>query len=253
MSYPLSFCDLDDTLFQTVRKTNSEPIRTVTTDKEAKPQSVMTDTQSQFFEWLSLTTELIPITARSSEQFKRLQLPFSSWAVLAHGAVIYEPGGNVDKDWEAKIRHELSIYKDDLLHFEKGFAAIAESLLIEVNIRLVSEYDVPTYLQIKHQNRDLDNELIVLAQAATDQLNLNGFYIHLNGNNLAIIPDPVNKQRAMEYVLTKCQIKRKTDKFPVLGFGDSISDLAFMTQCQWVCIPASSQIASHTLKPYSKK
>ncbi|MBX4377814.1 hypothetical protein K4H02_22425, partial [Mycobacterium tuberculosis] len=59
-----------------------------TVDKQNAPLSFLTPRQHHFFNWLSQSTELIPITARDTTEIMRVKLPFDSWQVLTHGAVI---------------------------------------------------------------------------------------------------------------------------------------------------------------------
>ncbi len=68
-----------------------------------------------------------------------------------------------------------------------------------------------------------------------------GFYIHRNSNNVAWLPTPVEKGRAVSWLLEKLRAERGV--FPVVGLGDSLSDHRFMKLCSWFGIPRQSQFA----------
>ncbi len=93
---PYALMDLDDTLFQTQRKIAAwqlpmDGLVAATVDKQNAPLSFLTPKQRHFFNWLSQSTELIPVTARDTTEIMRVKLPFDSWQVLTHGAVIVAP------------------------------------------------------------------------------------------------------------------------------------------------------------------
>ena len=81
-------------------------------------------------------------------------------------------------------------------------------------------------------------DLLPTLLKSIDQDLLTGFYFHLNGNNLALIPEPVSKANAVEFLLNKLDLKAR----PVIGFGDSLSDMAFLSNCHWWGMPQKSQI-----------
>ncbi|MFU7617224.1 hypothetical protein ACNAPE_28765, partial [Klebsiella pneumoniae] len=103
MNKPVVFSDLDDTLFQTRRKMVDElalePFRTGALDRSLTPRSFMTEEQAMLVDWLLEHADLIPVTARGTEEISRVQIPFRSWAVTTHGAVILRPDGTPDSDW----------------------------------------------------------------------------------------------------------------------------------------------------------
>jgi len=65
-------------------------------------------------------------------------------------------------------------------------------------------------------------------------------YVHINGNNLAFLPNELNKKYAVQEIIRRD--KEANGERPVIGFGDSISDLGFMSQCLFWGTPSNSQI-----------
>lgn len=80
MNKPVVLSDLDDTLFQTRRKMVDElalePFRTGAVDRTLNPRSFMTEEQSMLVDWLLEQAELIPVTARGTEEISRVRIPF---------------------------------------------------------------------------------------------------------------------------------------------------------------------------------
>jgi len=66
-------------------------------------------------------------------------------------------------------------------------------------------------------------------------------HIHGNGNNLAFLPNGLAKRLAVQELLRR-DIELNGER-PVLGFGDSITDLGFMDLCHMWATPARSQLA----------
>ena len=79
MNKPVVLSDLDDTLFQTRRKMVDElalePFRTGAVDRTLNPRSFMTEEQSMLVDWLLEQAELIPVTARGTEEISRVRKP----------------------------------------------------------------------------------------------------------------------------------------------------------------------------------
>lgn len=94
MTRPISFVDLDDTLFQTHRRLNPDDSFTLaSTDKEGKPLGYMSQSQQALWAWLNDTTCVIPVTARDAAALARVTLPFKAGAICCHGAVILDKDG----------------------------------------------------------------------------------------------------------------------------------------------------------------
>lgn len=78
MNKPVVLSDLDDTLFQTRRKMVDElalePFRTGAVDRTLNPRSFMTEEQSMLVDWLLEQAELIPVTARGTEEISRVRI-----------------------------------------------------------------------------------------------------------------------------------------------------------------------------------
>lgn len=246
MNKPVVLSDLDDTLFQTRRKMVDElalePFRTGALDRSLSPRSFMTQEQSMLVDWLLEQAELIPVTARGTEEISRVQIPFRSWAIATHGAVILNPQGEPDDEWKALMLASLAPYRDTLTTMQQDITDLMAERGINAWARINYEYDdVPVYLVMKHRDSTQIDELYALADEIEQRFPVERFYIHRNSNNIAWLPHPVEKGLAVTWLLDKLRAERGV--FPVIGLGDSLSDHRFMKLCSWFGIPRQSQFA----------
>ena len=253
MSKPVIFSDLDDTLFQTRRKMveqlDLEPFRTGAVDRSLQPRSFMTEEQAMLVDWMLEHGELIPVTARGTEEIGRVTIPFHSWAVTTHGAVILNPQGQPDPQWQATMLSALQPYAAKLPAMQQAITALMADRNIDGWARINYEYDnTPVYLVMKHRDSSRLDQLYALADELEEHFSTDGYYIHRNGNNVAWLPVVVEKGLAVSFLLQKLRHARGV--FPVIGLGDSLSDHRFMQLCSWYGLPRQSQFAekiAHTL------
>lgn len=246
MNKPLALCDLDDTLFQTKRKMLDEngqiPYCTGALDRELQPRSFMSEEQSIMVDWLLATAELIPVTARGTEETSRVQISFNSWKVMAHGAVITNPNGLVNEEWATIVKTALSGMRKQLISYQERLSAQLLESGVDAWCRMNYEYGgTPVYFVMKHRESTRIKELSDFNSKAVKAFDTTDFYIHQNGNHFGWIPKCVQKGLAVEWLLKKLREERGV--FPVLGLGDSLSDHTFMKHCHWFGMPSKSQFA----------
>lgn len=234
MPDPLIFADLDDTLFQTRRKMDgAETFRqaAVAGNGDPRKSSFMTAQQSAMFDWLNSTTELIPVTARSGDAYSRVDLPFRSWAIISNGAVILEPGGQPHKPWADQMTQTLAPLADTMqLILDSGRKAD-----IDTRSWIVEEDGLATYVCFKLN--DITPESLHALENLT--LPVTGWTRHFNSETLALIPPGSGKAAAVDYLHQRLNADNQR---PTLGFGDSLSDLSYMTSTDVLMIPTRSQI-----------
>ena len=247
---PYALMDLDDTLFQTQRKIAAwqlpmDGLVAATVDKQNAPLSFLTPKQRHFFNWLSQSTELIPVTARDTTEIMRVKLPFDSWQVLTHGAVIVAPSGQICARWQRLMAGQLVALQAKLAQLMArlaGFEALRITPHYEHFIVDKNATDLMVYVAIKHQHKDHDALLQFAAQLPSvlnEAADLGDeFYIHVNANNLAILPHVVNKHHAMRFLLDYHLDKNR----PCFGFGDSLADLPFLQLLDWYGTPNRGQL-----------
>src|SRR5215213_1343797 len=85
----LTLIDLDDTLFQTRPKCPpGAALETAAVARDGAPLSFTIPRQRALFDAVQSRGPVIPVTARNLDAFRRVQLPFSSFAVLDFGALV---------------------------------------------------------------------------------------------------------------------------------------------------------------------
>ena len=237
---PLILTDLDDTLLQTARKMPPDaPKILVANSSEGKPLSFMHPWQYDFVQWALAHTTLIPITARGIDSFKRVQIPFQHGAVCLHGAAILQPDYSLDVAWHAHLQALLQPYQTRIPTLLQQVLDLGESLGLQLRGWVEGIDDWQVYVVIKSIQAKAE-ELDYLWQHVPTRLDVSGFYVHQNANNLALIPHPANKQAASAEIIRRHQAQ--FGRVPVLGLGDSTSDLGFMRLCDFAAFPPLSQM-----------
>lgn len=238
---PLILIDLDDTLFQTARKMPEGGARhTATLDVDGQPNGYMSAMQKTFVEWLLESADVVPVTARSVEAYSRVQLPFVAGAVCSHGGVILQPDGTLDRDWHGQMTEVLAAYQSRLPALSAATLAIGEEMGFSLRGWVVEEQGLLNYVVTKHNESDDSVLQKVLAEVQARGL-VEGMHIHGNGNNLAFLPNGLAKRHAVQELLRRDRAAH--GERPVLGFGDSVTDLGFMNECNFWATPANSQLA----------
>ncbi|MAB25221.1 MULTISPECIES: trehalose phosphatase [Pseudomonas] len=238
---PLAFVDLDDTLFQTARKMpDGTPRFPATLDQEGRPNGYMSPIQKALVEWLFATADVVPVTARSVEAYKRVQLPFALGAVCSHGGVILEPDGSSDAAWHSLMASALARYQTRLADLSETTLTVGSDLGFSLRGWVVEEAGLQNYVVTKHNGND-DSVLVKVLDVIQARGLLDGMYVHRNGNNLAFIPVGLEKRIAVQEWVRRD--RAMNGERLVLGFGDSISDLGFMTDCDFWATPGKSQLA----------
>lgn len=238
---PIAFIDLDDTLFQTHRRIVPQAdFKMVTTDKAGQPLAYMTPIQQQFAQWLLHSADVIPVTARSVEALSRVDLPFRFGAVCSHGGTILNADQTVNQDWQVHMQETLAADQERMQHLMDTLQQIA-SQFGSIRTWIVEEQGLGLYVVAK-QNTDHEHPqapifLPELLHALAPEIT-QGFYFHLNGNNLAFIPDKVSKAAAVKFLIQQQHLQQRA----IIGFGDSLSDVAFLDQCHWWGMPNHSQL-----------
>ncbi|MGC5796138.1 hypothetical protein [Sphingomonas sp. NFX23] len=241
----ITLVDLDDTLFQTLRKCPDDvPFDRLTPlgfAKDGSPLSYATPRQMSLLEWLSATTHLVPVTARSLDALRRACIPFRA-AVCAHGGVILDEAGAIDLEWQAIMETEARRCSAMLTEMRDAVHAEATARGIPVNVRVLGEGGLPLYTIAKHADADVEALFSVVDVAIPDVPA--GWTDHRNGNNVALMPPHLGKGRAVAHILPA--LRMRFPDVPVIGIGDSTTDAPFMGLCDFAMMPTASQLAETT-------
>ncbi|WP_445769176.1 hypothetical protein [Rheinheimera sp.] len=236
---PLALVDLDDNLFQTARKMTESLAHVASRDVDGKPSGYMTAIQMHFINWLLRSADVVPVTARSTEAFSRVHIPFACGAVCTNGGVILGADGHVDIAWHDFMVSQLSPFAARLHDLSKTILSLGDKRGYSLRSWVVEEMDTSFYVVVKHNN--LTDSTLIDVLADVEKLRLaDDLTVHVNGNNLAFLPKVLSKKNAVLELLRRDE--SQFGKRCILGFGDSLSDLGFMTQCHFWGTPNNSQI-----------
>ena len=236
----VAFADLDDTLFQTLRKLPGVDVGTLTpatVSTQGVPHSFCTPAQAALLGLLEAAEVIvIPVTGRDEAAMERVTLPFSSWRVVNHGLTILTPGGEVDPEWAARVRAHLKPLQAPLSDLTERLRAEAEALGCRLTIHHAQ--GLPFMTVLKHPGADPQP----LAQLQTRWEGWLGgvpsLQVIANANNVSVLPRHLGKAEAVRHLRGR--------HFPhatlTLALGDSLSDLAFMNACDLAITPPGGQL-----------
>ena len=236
------FADLDDTLFQSQRKCpEGAPLTPMAYLKDGTAHSFATNAQKSFLVLMQQEMTVIPVTARNADAFSRVRWPFTNGAVINYGGIILGADGAVDEGWLAQSRAQAAQTLPMLEHVSSVLQSIADSVSVQLRIRIISDFQTPFYLCAKSNEGDeqaLDRtEPLLRERCAEAALPL---LIHRNGNNLSVLPQWLDKRHAVEHLTER--LRREHGEIVTFGMGDSLSDFGFMATCDYALVPKASQI-----------
>lgn len=238
------FTDLDDTLFSSVRKQEpAEDLEPQAWLQDGSPISFSSRKQRALQHWMNLSSCVIPVTARSLGAFRRVDLRFGSYAVLSHGACVLCPDGSLDPLWSAQVQTLLQDAAPALQDALDAFRESPQARSGALQLRMIEEQGASLYALVKHAKGDSAVIAELAEQVARPWLQRHpGFCLHLNDNNLALIPPGIGKAHAMRHV--SALLRAELGEFMSVGMGDSLTDMQFMLECDYALLPGRSQLAA---------
>lgn len=237
----LAFSDLDDLLFQTHRKCPAgAELSLASRDANGNPHGWQTNPQKALMKLLS-DALWIPVTGRNPTAFARVNLPFTSWAVLDHGATVLEPSGAVNLEWQQRISSRLTPQLEALEAAFQVARQLNETLGTGCQIRLDLAHGQPFMVVVKHPQYHLA-ALYEFSKEWQLQAQSLGLRFFANGNNLSLIAAGVDKTHAVGWLLERlpCDLS--------FGLGDSLADAGFMNLCDFAVTPRSGQLIRAVLE-----
>ncbi|MFK7992644.1 MAG: hypothetical protein AB8B87_00805 [Granulosicoccus sp.] len=244
----LILTDLDDSLFSTLRKipASQQPGKTLAASAAAGKNSYMTRKQQAMVNWMDLS-RCVPVTARSTEAYSRVTLPFAGpAAILANGAVMLNRNGTVNEEWASIVNSILSSQQDAIHGVVDTLKSIAARHAMNIRSWAVIEPSCDAVYAVAKSNTSTHGEdLLIIADELKSHLNTDDFQMkdawqfHRNANNLSVTPKGISKAIATEYLLEKIRSEKAV---LTVGVGDSASDLGFMRLCDVWLTPTRSQI-----------
>ena len=243
----IALVDLDDSLFQTLRKcppdVATHDLSVMAVDRQGNPLSFATPRQKNWIDWLQESTVMVPVTARSFDALSRVNLTFE-YAVAAHGGIILRGGMLPCQGWHDRMTAAAAFSKTDLDRLAHLLHEAAQACGEDINVRIISEGSLPLYLVAKHVDPAHEAALHALAHDFRSDVP-SDWTFHINGNNVAFLPPSLGKHHAVAALLP--ELRSVYPDLPVLGLGDSLTDAPFLALCDFIAMPGRSQLAGHAL------
>jgi hypothetical protein len=114
---------------------------------------------------------------------------------------------------------------------------------------VVTEAAAPVYFCVKMNSAEevaVRDGIASARDLLSGRLDLSGMWAHVNGNNLSFTPIGISKRDACVHLIEQLGDR---DGAPLIGLGDSLTDLPFMGLCDFMMIPSRSQIATRIFRP----
>ena len=230
------FADLDDSLFQTLRKCPQDiDLAAAAVDRQGAPLSYMTPQQRALLALLDRAV-IIPVTGRNTAALERVHMAFTSYRITSHGALVMTADGYPDAGWLARIKVQ---HQEWISQLEIALAWVERARVsagLALRCRIIEDQNMPVYISIKGEQAALEYLNAAIHEAWGEE----GARIHRNGENMALLPPFARKEEAVAFLMQRL---RETGDQPLfIGLGDSTTDLPFMRLCHYAMIPQQSQI-----------
>ncbi len=231
MTMIILFTDLDDTLFQTQRK---NPAGVIPATENVATLSYMTPAQARLLRLFSEAAEvkIIPVTARDERQYHNTLLSQRAdiqTAAIYFGGLILEQG-QPDPVWQQRVQQGYAHLSTPLDHV---WQEVQQLVPTDEPLKVVNVDDY--YITVR-ASRECPTGVQTAIFEQLAKLRLPEYFFHQNGRFFGIIPRLIDKSQAVEYLIHKYQPEL------TIGAGDSLTDLAFIQQCDFRIIPKQAQI-----------
>lgn len=239
------FTDLDDTLFKSEKGTQSSISLIAATNVQGEAQAYSSLQQQKLLEIFAASNGIfIPVTGRRTDSFLNCSLPViknTPYAVVSHGAVILDQNHVLLEQWHDFINAEfnLALWESELVktfdHLHNHFTALG----CAVRVRLIVDQGITAYICVKVSRGDYSENKTKDVDSYLKSILLNDMLLHSNGRNFAVLPPYARKEIAVKFIKNKLQVGEHDTVFSI---GDSISDLPFMKEADFLIVPDGSQI-----------
>lgn len=236
MKQILALCDLDDSLVAagSEHKPGYKPV----CFHEGSAVTFMSPAQQVLYAMLRQTTRLIPCTGRTVNSFRTIQLDFDDYVICSFGGMILDPQGMPVPGWQEHIKAAAAAAEQELRRIYQEVHAMFSPHYPSFRFALREDGGNLLYINIKDSSREEDMNLLPW-QIEGIVPEADGWWMHVNGRNLAICPPFLGKKHAVSWLLEN--LIPEAERQCVLALGDSFSDLPFMGLANFAIMPSESQ------------
>jgi predicted mannosyl-3-phosphoglycerate phosphatase (HAD superfamily) len=242
---PVILTDLDDTLFTTMKGYREHDPAALRQASEAANgnHSWICPRREALLDWISAGATVIPVTARSESAYRRVKLDFTEGAILSNGAVILDRDGEEDLAWKRRTEiccRTAQAALEDVARIRSAWDSGGDWTRL-----LRHERDgVLLGVTVKSNIEREEDALAILAgfrEVVSNMPEIGSVEVHLNGNNLGFVPMGISKRAAVEAMIAN---RPDLQGRPLVGAGDSVTDLPFMELCDFALIPRGTRNAA---------
>lgn len=235
----LVFTDLDDTLFSTMRKQPEYKVEECfvgTVKANGEPSGYLNPHQKAFFDRINSIGEIVPVTARITEQLNRAIIVKGFKHAAWYQGALVKINNEIDEDWKDISFNSLDFVQND---FEKLYKSLSTNHSFNDLHIILDRFDdldnmaYQFYVERKEKNRTLIS-MDVLGKYIEEYLDSEKYYIHQQFDYISILSKNINKAKAVKY------IKEKLNPILTIGCGDSDVDVNFMRECDYAIFPKKS-------------
>lgn len=197
--------------------------------KDGKTIAFMTIASFNALKVLCDTLLFIPITTRTTEQFKRIFI-FErdialKYTITLNGATILKNGKPLE-DWSNLISTKL--IAESATGYEVLSCMRAEGIILKGNVRQVEGLFFYYILESAPSKLEIN--------CIREFVSKFGWRISLQGRKLYFMPNGINKGDALEFICNQ------EEKKVIAGAGDSVLDLDFLKNCQNPFVPKHGEL-----------
>ncbi len=227
--------DVDDNLIATGRTSDVPGAKPAAWDNKGEVCGFLTPKQQVMLDWFQSGCEVVPTTARSSEALRRIRLPFRRYGITAFGGTVLGANGQPLAKWRSYVEAPAAQAQPVLAGLQALVKSEAKTAGIDVRAVLLNDYGIDMFLSVKHNQRNL-GELAVL-HALLLKAVPSDWTVHMNGNFLAVYPPYLGKEKAARWFIDNIVPEGAV----TVGMGDSLTDLPFMSECDFCFMPNGTQ------------
>lgn len=194
--------------------------------KEGKALSYMTAEAYTLLQQLKEQLTIVPLTTRSLEQYRRIQLwsaGEASYALTTNGAILLV-GGQPDDAW---ARETDALIQESLVELEKALALLAQDKAVTLEARFVDEAFVYA------KSCAVTESMEMLAK----ELDGEKIYLDHNGEKLYVLPKALTKGTALK------RLVKRLGASQTIAAGDSLFDLSMLEAANVAIIPQNSMLS----------
>lgn len=218
--------DLDNTMIFSYKRLAGDAV--CVEQKDGKSLSYMTHEAYNTLQELAERVLFVPVTTRSVEQYRRINLLKSGsprFALTSNGGTLLEDG-EINSGWQSET---LCLIADCLPELEKGIRLLRDDAGVTMETRLVDDVFVFTKTDDFAQS----------AARLSDALDLSKITIERNGNKIYLLPKVLTKGKALE----RLRQWKGIEADRIAAAGDSTFDIPMLMKADYAIMPKIQELS----------